>query len=78
MAKRSPKRLTEFIKIVGDEKAAALFEVHIGTARKYRTRERFPKPEVAAVIVERTRSHRSGPVTWAGIYAPHTWPANRL
>lgn len=55
-------RLTEYIKQVGDEAAAQLFEVKIRTAASWRRRERMPRPEQARRIVERS------PVTMDGIY----------
>lgn len=56
-------RLSDYIKRVGDARAARLFGVKVRTAAAWRRGERMPRKEHAAVIV------RKSPVTYAGIYS---------
>lgn len=46
--------LTSFIEKHGDAHCAALFDAKIRTVASWRRRERFPRPEQAALIVERS------------------------
>jgi hypothetical protein len=63
--------LPTYIAQMGDEKAARLFGVKTRTAMSWRLRTRFPRPEQARVITERS------PVTMDGIYSPDI-PAVKL
>lgn len=56
--------LTEYIELIGDEKAAAIWKVKPRTAQSWRLRERTPRPEQAEAIVA------TSPVTYEGIYGP--------
>lgn len=67
-------RLEDFIAKVGDEEAAGLFGVKVRTAKAWRLRDRRPRADQAAVIVEATRDHAVGAVTYEGIYAPSGTP----
>ena len=62
--------LTEFIKKLGDKEAAKLFGVEERTAASWRRMERKPRDSQAKVIVDKTKNHKLGPVTYTGIYAP--------
>ena len=54
--------LPEYIKSIGDAKAARLFGVKVRTVGAWRRLERRPRKEHAAVIVKKS------PVTYADIY----------
>jgi hypothetical protein len=58
--------LPTFIKTLGVDNAAALFEEKPRTVMAWMYRERFPRPSTGKKIVERTK----GKVTYAGIYTP--------
>lgn len=58
------KTLPQFIADIGDAQAAALFDVKERTAMAWRLRERYPRPEKANEIVEKTE----GEVSFEGIY----------
>ena len=60
--------LIDFIKLTGDEESANLFEVEERTTASWRRAERKPRPETASLIIERTKNHKYGPVTYSGIY----------
>lgn len=62
------KTLSGFIAEIGDEAAAALFDVKLRTVASWRRGERFPRRDQALRIVDRSKSHPHGPVTFAGIY----------
>lgn len=55
-------KLSDYIKRVGDAKAARIFGVKERTAASWRRGERMPRKEHASVIVKKS------PVTYAGIY----------
>jgi hypothetical protein len=55
--------LPDYIKQVGDEKAAEVFGVSPRTAMSWRLRDRFPRPQQARKIIA------SSPVTMEGIYS---------
>jgi len=55
-------RLSDYVKQIGDEAAAELFEVKVRTAASWRRRERIPSHKQASIIVGRS------PVTYEGIY----------
>jgi len=57
--------LRAYIEAIGDEAAAEKFGVKPRTAASWRRRERMPRPEMSAVIVERT----NGEVSYAEIYS---------
>lgn len=57
-------RLADYIKQLGDDKAAALWGVKRRTVESWRLGARTPRPEQAEIIV------RTSPVTYEGIYAP--------
>ena len=57
-------RLREYIKQLGDAKAAALWGVKRRTVESWRLGHRTPRPEQAERIVQ------TSPVTYEGIYAP--------
>jgi hypothetical protein len=57
-------RLPDYIKQLGDDKAAALWGVKRRTIESWRLGKRKPRPWQAAVIVQ------TSPVTYEGIYAP--------
>jgi hypothetical protein len=66
--------LVEFIEKAGDKQAADLFGVEERTAASWRRMERKPRDRQAQIIVTKTRNHKLGSVTYAGIYAakrPH-------
>jgi hypothetical protein len=54
--------LVEYIEQIGDAKAAKLWNVEERTVQSWRLRERTPRPNHAARIVE------TSPVTYEGIY----------
>lgn len=62
------KKLSDFIKKVGDEKAANIFGVKKRTAQAYRLGTRKPSAKRALVIVRKTKRLKHGPVTMNGIY----------
>lgn len=63
-----------FIKALGDDKAAELFSKWCNTDIKprrvetWRKRQRRPRPAEATVIVDRSKRHKFGPVTFEDIY----------
>lgn len=58
--------LPEFIREIGDEKAAELFNVKVRTVQSWRRREAFPYPRNAQQIV----AAAEGRVDFQGIYGP--------
>ncbi len=52
----------EYLKALGDEKAARLYAVKPRTIKSWRLRDRTPRPEQARMIVDRS------PVTYDSIY----------
>ncbi len=54
----------EYIELVGEEKAAKLWDVEVRTVRSWRYGERTPRPIQAQKIVA------TSPVTYEGIYGP--------
>jgi hypothetical protein len=58
--------LPKFIAAIGDPAAAELFDVKLRTVQSWRRRERHPRAEQAARIVELS----GGEVDYAGIFAP--------
>ncbi len=58
----------DYLKTLGDERAAELFGVKPRTVRSWRFGERAPRLRQARTIVERTQ----GAITLAEIYAPPT------
>lgn len=60
-------KLSEYIKLIGDEKAAADFSVKPRTTGSWRRGERTPRKEQAAVIVKAT----NGIVSFQDIYEDH-------
>ncbi len=65
-------KLTDYIAKIGDEAFAEKFGITRRAALSYRLRERRPKPELAARIVQET------PVTWKGIYVMPATAADEL
>lgn len=59
-------RLPDYIKLIGDAKAASLWGVKERTVASWRRGERVPRREQAAKIVT------SSPVSYADIYGPTT------
>ena len=55
-------KLADYIAKIGDQAFAEKFGITERAALSYRLRQRRPKPELAARIVQET------PVTWKGIY----------
>ncbi len=53
--------LSEYIKTIGDEKAAQIFGVELRTAKSWRLGERTPRTSKISVILKKT------PVTYDGI-----------
>lgn len=64
------KTLPEFIRALGDDAAASLFQITPRAVAAYRRGERVPRRSVALRIVAMTADHPDGPVSWAGIYCP--------
>lgn len=62
------KTLPVFISEVGDECAAEMFQIEPRTARAYRLGERMPRRKTARLIIESTKNHPHGPITYEGIY----------
>lgn len=62
----TPMKLSLYIKNIGDEAAAALFNVEVRTAASWRLGERHPRPKKAREIVLLT----GGDVSFADIYEP--------
>lgn len=56
-------KLTDYIELIGRQKAARLFGVTDQAISHWMTGRRLPSTDVARIIVERS------PVTWEGIYA---------
>ena len=57
-------KLSAYIALLGDEKAAQLWSVKVRTVQSWRLGERTPRRDQAALIV------RTSPVTYEGIYGP--------
>ena len=57
--------LPTYIKTIGEQAAANLFGVSIWAVRSWRQRARYPRPEKAREIVEKT----GGKVTYEAIYS---------
>jgi hypothetical protein len=62
--------LPTFIRTLGIDESADLFDVSPHTAKAWLYGERVPRPSKATVIVERTANHPVGQVTLAGCYPP--------
>jgi DNA-binding transcriptional regulator YdaS (Cro superfamily) len=57
--------LATYIKAIGEDAAANLFGVSVYTVRSWRQFSRYPRPEKAREIVQRT----GGKVSYEAIYA---------
>ena len=57
-------RLSDYIALIGDQKAAQLWQVSRRAVQSWRLGVRYPRPEIAARIVQ------TSPVTYEGIYGP--------
>lgn len=60
--------LPDFIRAVGVDNAARLFGESPRAVKGWMYRERIPRKETSNKIVERSRKHPKGPVTFEGIY----------
>lgn len=60
--------LPKFIEEAGDKAAANLFGVTPRTAQSWRLGDRTPRKDQAQIIIEKTKRHRLGSVTYEGIY----------
>lgn len=60
--------LSAFIRELGIEESADLFGVSTHTAKSWMYRERRPRPRKASEIVEVTKRHPTGKVSFADIY----------
>lgn len=60
--------LPSFIRKVGIDEAAELFDAQPGAVKAWLYRERRPRPEKGFLIDERTKGHPAGRVRFAEIY----------
>jgi len=60
--------LPQFIKVIGVEVAAEMFNVSPATANSWKIRRRYPRPEKADLIVRVTKDHPLGPIDYESIY----------